>query len=83
MQKKDQIFARFCEFKALVEKDARRKVKSLGSDKGGEYVSNEFKKNCALEYIRQELITPHNPHQNGVDKRKNISVGVTRVMLHD
>ena len=31
-----------------------------------------------------ELTAPHNPQQNGVAERKNISiVGVARVMLHD
>ena len=47
MQKKDHIFSKFFVFKALVEKDIGRKVKSLKSDNGGEYASNEFKKFCA------------------------------------
>ena len=38
MQKKDQIFSKFCEFKALVEKDTKRKVKNLRRDSGGECV---------------------------------------------
>jgi transposase InsO family protein len=84
MQKKDQTFSKFCEFKALVEKDTGRKVKALRSDNGGEYVSNEFKNFCASEGIRWELIAPHNPQQNGVAERKNKSiVGVAWVMLHD
>jgi hypothetical protein len=43
MQEKDQTFSKFCEFKALVEKELRKKVKDLRSDNGGEYISNEFK----------------------------------------
>jgi hypothetical protein len=43
MQKKDQTFSKFCEFKALVEKDSGKQVKALRSDNGGEYISNEFK----------------------------------------
>jgi len=39
MQKKDQTFLRFCEFKALAEKESGKKVKALCSDNGGEYVS--------------------------------------------
>jgi len=35
IQKKDQTFAKFYEFKALVEKDTGRKVKYLRSDNGG------------------------------------------------
>ena len=49
MQKKDQTFSKFCEFKALVEKDTRKKVKALRSDNGGEYISNEFKNFYAKE----------------------------------
>ena len=52
MLKKNHTFEKFCEFKALVEKDTGRKVKALRSDNGGEYVSNEVKKFCALEGIR-------------------------------
>ena len=48
MQKKDQTFTKFCEFKALVGKESGNKVKSLRSDNGGEYVSNEFKNLCWL-----------------------------------
>ena len=40
MQKKDQNFTKFCEFKALVEKELGKKVKDIWSDNGGEYVSN-------------------------------------------
>ena len=50
--KEDQTFSKFVEFKALVEKDPGRKVKALGSDNGGEYLSNEFKTLCVKEGIR-------------------------------
>ena len=42
-QKKREIFSNFCEFKAFVEKESRKKLKSLWSDNGGEYISGEFK----------------------------------------
>ena len=61
MQKKDQTFYKFVEFKALVDKETGKKVEALRSDNGGEYVSNELKIFYAKESIRQELITPHNP----------------------
>jgi hypothetical protein len=84
MQKNDQTFSKFYEFKALVEKELGKKVKSLRRDNGGEYISNEFKDFCSREGIRRELIVPHNPQQNGVMERKNrMIVGATRVMLHD
>jgi len=39
MKKKDQTFLRFCEFKALAEKECGKKIKGLHSENGGEYVS--------------------------------------------
>eukprot|EP00253_Pinus_taeda_P014171 PITA_14171 len=82
--KKEKTFSRFCEFKALVEKESRKKIKALRSDNGGEYVSQEFKDFCAVEGIKRELTTPHNPQQNGVAERNNRTiVGVARAMLHE
>lgn len=52
MQKNDQTFTNFCEFKALVEKESGKKVKSLRSDNNGEYVSNDFKNFCVAEGIK-------------------------------
>ena len=84
MLKKIETFSKFCEFKALVEKESRKQVKALWSDNGGEYISNEFKEFCRKEGIQRELIVPHNPQKNGVAKRNNRTiVGVARVMLHD
>jgi hypothetical protein len=84
MQKKDQTFSNFCEFKALVEKESGKKVKSLRSDNGGEYISNKIKEFCNREEIQRELIVPHNPQQYGVAEGKNkMIVGEARAMLHD
>lgn len=84
MQKKNQTFTIFCEFKALVEKESGKKVKALHSDNSGEYVSNEFKNFCAVKGIKGELTIPHNPQHNEVAERKNIIiVGAVRAMLHD
>eukprot|EP00253_Pinus_taeda_P024974 PITA_24974 len=82
MHKKDQTFSKFCEFKALVEKESGKKIRALRSDNGGEYVSQEFKDFCAAEGIKWELTAPHNPQQNGVDERKNRTImGETWAMI--
>jgi len=84
MQKKSETYSKFCEFKALVEKESGKKVKALRSDNGGEFISGEFKDFCSAEGIRRELIAPHNPQQNGVAERKNrMIMGAAWVMLHD
>ena len=52
MHKKEQTFTKFCEFKALVEKESGKKIKALRSDNSGEYVSQEFKDFCVVEGIK-------------------------------
>ena len=69
MQKKSETLSNFFEFKALVEKESGKQVKALRSDNGG-----EFKDFCSTEGIRRELITPHNPQQNGIVERKNRTI---------
>ena len=84
MQKKEDIFSKVVEFKALVQKETCKKVKALKSDNGGEYMSNEFKIFCAKEGIQRERVTPKNPQKNMAAKRMNRSiVGAMRAMLHD
>ena len=51
MYKKSETFSKFCEFKAMVEKELGKKVKSLQSDNGGKYISGEFKYFCSKEGI--------------------------------
>ena len=53
-------FLRFCDFKALVEKESGNNIKALRSDNGGEYVSQQFKEFCIAD-IKWELTAPHNP----------------------
>ena len=61
MQNKIETFSKFCEFKALVEKESGKQVKAPRSNNGGEYISGEFKDFCSKEGIQRELIVPHNP----------------------
>ena len=61
MQKKSKTYSKFFEFKAMVEKESRKKVKALRSDNGGEFISGEFKDFYSAEEIQRELIAPHNP----------------------
>jgi transposase InsO family protein len=68
---KDEVFSRFQEFKALVEKQTGKKIKVLRLDNGGEYTSKEFKGFCKEARIKRELIVPYNPQQNEVVQQKN------------
>ena len=80
---KDETFEAFRAFKARVERQSECKIKSLKTDGGGEYLSNEFKDYLAEEGIEHQLTFPDSPQQNGVAERYNRTLleGV-RSMLH-
>ena len=83
-ENKDEVFSKFKEFKVLIENHTEKKIKTCRSDNGGEFTSNEFKELCKGSRIKRELSTPYNPQQNGIAKRKNITImEVARAMLHD
>ena len=84
LKHKDEVFQRFLEWKALVERSSGRHIKALRPDNGGEYTSSEFTLYMTKEGIKHELTTPHTPEQNGVAERLNRTLieGV-RTMLAD
>ena len=53
LKTKGEVFARFKEFKALVENQIVKKIKVLRLDNGGEFTSNEFRDFCSQEGIRR------------------------------
>ena len=71
LKKKDEVFSKFKEFKALIENHTEKKIKTFQSDNGGEFTSNEFKELCKYSGIKRELSNPYNPQQNGDAERKN------------
>lgn len=84
LKSKDQVFDRFLEWKALVERSSKKKIKTLRTDNGGEYTSTKFEKYLKTEGIRHELTVPKTPEQNGVAERLNRTlVEMTRSMLLD
>jgi hypothetical protein len=58
-------------YKAEVENQLEKKIKRVRSDRGGEYLSNEFGEYCAEHGIIHETTTPYLPQSNGVAQRKN------------
>ncbi|KAI3435142.1 RRM domain-containing protein [Psidium guajava] len=74
---KDQAYVTFKNFKQLVENTSRRRVKTLRTDRGGEFLSEEFVRLCEESGILRHLTAPYSPQQNGVVERKNRTVMAT------
>ena len=74
LQEKSEAFETFKKFKVMVEKSTGQHVRGLRSDRGGEYLSNSFKKFCDEHGIRRFLTAPYTPQQNGVAERKNRTI---------
>lgn len=68
---KSDAFKYFKSFQSLVERQAGIKLKTLRTDRGGEFMSNEFMAYCESQGIRRQYTAPHSPQQNGVVERRN------------
>ncbi|GJY76168.1 retrotransposon protein, putative, ty1-copia subclass [Tanacetum coccineum] len=71
LKHKHEVFETFKVFKNEVENQLGKTIKALRSDRGGEYISQEFKdylKDCG---IVQQLTPPYTPQHNGVSERRN------------
>ncbi|KAL0418993.1 UNVERIFIED_CONTAM: Retrovirus-related Pol polyprotein from transposon TNT 1-94, partial [Sesamum radiatum] len=74
MRYKFEAFVRFKEFRLEVENQTGRKIKTLRSDRGGEYLSGEL-----IDYLKENSIVsqwtpPGMPQLNGVAEKRNRTV---------
>ncbi|KAM1223589.1 hypothetical protein ACFX2G_043549 [Malus domestica] len=84
LRQKSEALTCFKKFRAMVELQSGFKVKCLRSDRGGEFVSNEFNQFLEAEGIQRQLSMAYTPQQNGVVERKNRTVvEMAKTMLHD
>ena len=84
LRTKDEVFMRFVQWKALVEKSSGKKLKTLRTDNGGEFTSTQFEDFLRKEGIRHKRTIPKTPQQNGVAERLNRTlVEMSRSMLLD
>lgn len=74
LENKSEAFDRFKKFKAVVERASGLLIKTLRTDRGGEFVSADFNVFCEENGICRELTAPYTPEQNGVAERKNRTV---------
>ncbi|XP_042460715.1 uncharacterized protein LOC122044264 [Zingiber officinale] len=71
---KNDAFRAFKKFKLLTKTKTECKIKTLQTDRGGEFLSTEFTQFCENEGIERHLTTPYTPQQNGVAERRNRTV---------
>ena len=71
LKDKGEAFEKFKSFKSIVEHETRLSIKTLRTDRGGEFTSIEFNKFCEKYGIQRHLTAPYTPQQNGVVERRN------------
>ncbi|KAL8091512.1 hypothetical protein AgCh_033945 [Apium graveolens] len=71
LHRKSECFDKFKEYKAITEKRLNKSIKSLRSDRGGEYLLGEFREYLSENGIESQLTAPGTPQQNGVVERRN------------
>ncbi|GJZ96631.1 retrotransposon protein, putative, ty1-copia subclass [Tanacetum coccineum] len=71
LKHKHVVFETFKVFKNEVENQLGKIIKALRSDRGGEYISQEFKDYLKACGIIQQLTPPYTPQHNVVSERRN------------
>ncbi|GKC80131.1 retrotransposon protein, putative, ty1-copia subclass, partial [Tanacetum coccineum] len=71
LKHKHEVFETFKMFKNEVENQLGKTIKAFRSDRGGEYISQEFKDYLKACGIVQQLTPSYIPQHNGVSERRN------------
>lgn len=74
LKNKSEALEAFKKFHIMVENGRDERIKVLRTDRGGEFVSNDFKAYCEQVGITRHFTTPYTPQQNGVVERRNRTV---------
>jgi transposase InsO family protein len=84
LREKYDAFEKFKKFKVLSENQKGRKLKEILLDRGGEFMSRDFKELCDRHGIKREYTILGTPQQNGVVECQNRSVQqMTRAMMSE
>ncbi|CAM8885291.1 unnamed protein product [Rhodiola kirilowii] len=84
LSEKGEALTWFKRFKIMVESDSGKKIRSLRTDRGGEFNSKTFDDFCANNGIKRQLTTAYTPQQNGVAERKNRTImNMVRCLLKE
>jgi transposase InsO family protein len=84
LKAKSKAFEKLKAFKALVEYKTNLKIKRLRSNKGSEFISNDFNFFCEIHEIKRNFSAAKNTQQNGVVERNNRTIQIFfRTMLNE
>lgn len=84
LRTKDETFDAYVTYEALMKTQYNVQIKKLHTDRGGEYLSNEFSDHLAKAGTVRQLTVHDTPEYNGVAERLNRTLLVKiRAMLHD
>ena len=74
MRSKSEAFEKFKEYRAETKKRLNKCLKTLRSDRGGEYLLGEFRDYLSEQGITSQLSAPGVPQHNGVVERRNMTL---------
>jgi transposase InsO family protein len=79
---KDEAAEALRRFTAATEMESGHHLRTLRTDRGGEFTSKDFTAFCLDRGTARHLTAPYSPQQNGVVERRNQTiVGMARSML--
>ena len=71
LREKSEVLKYFKKWKVMAEKQSEKKLKIFRTDRGGEYLSTEFKNFLSEQGIVHQVTMAGTPQQNGVAERLN------------
>ena len=74
LRKKSDVLANFMRFQAWAERKTGKKLKTLRTDNGGEYLSREFKELFAGSGVEHQTTVPYCSPQNGIAERRHYTL---------
>ena len=74
LKNKNEALDAFKKFRNMVKNDSEKRIKTLRTDRGGEFVSKDFTKYCEDAGILRQYTMPYTPQQNTVVERRNRTV---------
>ena len=82
MHQKSYSFKKFKEYRTKVEKQLGKPIKTIRSDRGGEYLSNVFIDHLVHNGIMSQLSALRTTQQSGVAERRNRTLlDITRSIM--